>query len=112
MRSEKGLPVHRANDLAYNATGYRVPAVDQTPSLVSHKERAEIEPMDEKSARSFYISYKDGLFKAYAYSESRDTYTLRDVDSGLEELLRKCKVPDSIIWRGCLTRPLTSFMTG
>ena len=49
--------------------------------------------MEEKDTQSFYISYsyKDGLFKAYAYSETRDAYTLREIGHGLEELLRKCK---------------------
>ena len=47
--------------------------------------------MDEKGLRRFYIAYKGGLFKAYAYNEGRGTYTLREVDYGLEELLRKCK---------------------
>ena len=47
--------------------------------------------MNEEEMRSFYISYKDGYFKAYAYSESRDAYTLRDLDRGLEELFQRCR---------------------
>ena len=47
--------------------------------------------MVTEDTRSFYISYKDALFKAYSYNENRGTYTLREVDYGLEELLRKCR---------------------
>ena len=47
--------------------------------------------MDEDGIRGFHVTYKDGYFKAYAYNASRGTYTLREVDRGLEELLRKCK---------------------
>ena len=47
--------------------------------------------MDEKGVRGFYVAYKDNLFKAYAYNADRERYTLREVDFGLEELLRKCK---------------------
>ncbi len=47
--------------------------------------------MDENGIRSFHVTYKDGFFKAYAYNADKGTYTLREVDYGLEELLRKCK---------------------
>ena len=47
--------------------------------------------MDENSIRNFHVTYEDGFFKAYAYNASRGAYTLREVDYGLEELLRKCK---------------------
>ena len=47
--------------------------------------------MDAEDTRSFYVAYKDGLFKAYSYNESRGKYTLREVDYGLEELLQKCR---------------------
>ena len=47
--------------------------------------------MDENGAQSFYVTYKDGFFKAFAYNADRGVYTLREVDRGLEELLRKCK---------------------
>ena len=49
------------------------------------------EKVDEEGLRRFYIAYKDGLFKAYEYIESRGVYTLSEVDYGLEELLQKCK---------------------
>jgi hypothetical protein len=55
------------------------------------KEKLEVKLMDENGIRSFHVSYKDGYFKAYAYNASRGTYTLREVDHELEELLRKCK---------------------
>ena len=47
--------------------------------------------MDENGIRSFHVTYEDGFFKAYAYNAGRGTYTLREVDYGLEELLWKCK---------------------
>ena len=47
--------------------------------------------MDEEDFRSFYITYKDGLFQAYSYNADRGIYTRKEVDFGLEKLLLKCK---------------------
>ena len=50
-------------------------------------------------SKEFHVSYRDGLFQAYAFNPSRNTYTLREVGYGLDELFAKCKTA-GLTWDG------------
>ena len=47
--------------------------------------------MDMNDFRSFYVTYKVGLFLAYSFDYDKLYYTPREVDNDLKELLLKCK---------------------
>lgn len=47
--------------------------------------------MDMKDFRSFYVTYKAGLFLAYSFDYNKRYYTPREVDNELKGLLLKCK---------------------
>lgn len=47
--------------------------------------------MDMKDFRSFYVTYKAGLFLAYSFDYDKRYYTPREVDNELEGLLLKCR---------------------
>ena len=47
----------------------------------------------------FHVTYRDELWRAYAFNADRGTYTLREVGYGLEELFTKCKAA-GLNWDG------------
>ena len=53
-------------------------------------------------SKEFHVSYRNGLFCAFAFNPSRNTYTLREVGYGLDELFDKCKTA-GLTWDGCMS---------